>query len=66
MTDRHDIRKMLVKGIRNNPDKPQDLKDHAEVLISTIDHIKAHGEDDDSRRAFQTNYARLMQVSGVQ
>ena len=52
------LRKFLVEGIRNS-DKPEEVKHHAEVLISTIDHIKAHGEDEDSRRAFQANYARL-------
>lgn len=60
-----EIRRTLVEGIRGS-DKPAPVKHAAEVLISTIDHIHAHGEDDDSRRAFHQNYARLMQVAGPQ
>ena len=60
-----DIRRTLVEGIRGS-NKPAPVKNAAELLISTIDHIHAHGEDDDSRRAFQENYARLMRVAGHQ
>lgn len=61
-----DIRKALVEGIRKNPDKPARLKHEAEVLIATIDGIHDEGENDDNRRAFHENYARLMQAAGHQ
>lgn len=66
MTHPHaEIRRTLVDGIRKSK-KPEEVKYAAEVLISTIDHIERHGEDVDSRRAFQQNYARLMQAAGHQ
>lgn len=59
-----EIRTELVK-LRGS-DKPDTLKAHAEVLISTIDYIHQHGEDDENRRAFHENYARFVKVAGHQ
>lgn len=60
-----DIRRIIVRDIRDS-DRPEIVKYHAELLISTIDHIERHGEDEDSRRAFHQNYARLVRVAGLQ
>lgn len=67
MTKPHaEIRKALVTGIRDNPGIPSEIKAAAELIISTIDHIERHGEDEDSRRAFHQNYERLIHVAGNQ
>lgn len=55
-----------MEGIRKNPNKPARLKHEAEVLIATIDGINKEGENDDNRRAFHENYARLMSVAREQ
>ena len=47
-----DIRKALVEGIRNNPDKPAEVKHAAEAWISNIDEIHERGADAENMAAF--------------
>lgn len=65
MTDKPyaDIRRALVEGFRNDPEKSTRLKHAAESWIAVIDGIEKHGADEHNTAAFKAAHVRFVAVA---
>ena len=59
-----EIRKALVEGIRNSPEKSKRLKNAAERWISVIDEIASRGDSGFAQAAFHEAHANFIRIAG--